>query len=439
MFLHHPGEEVVSKASPNVIPGLLADLEARGLVHAHSDPDLGDLLDGSPITLYCGFDPTADSLHAGHLIPLLTLARFQRHGHVPIVVMGGGTGMIGDPSGKSEERNLLDLSTLRANLAAQRPQFANILDFESSANPALMLNNIDWLSELDLIGFLRDVGKHFPMSVMLSRESVRRRLDSTAGLSFTEFTYQAIQAYDFYHLYSHHGCRLQVGASDQYGNILAGVDFIRRMTGADDRAAALVFPLLTTASGQKMGKTARGAIWLDSEKTSPFEWYQYWFNTDDADVIGYLRILTLLELDEIAEIEKRMKADPARRIAQRALAMELTRMVHGEKTAEQTQQASEELFGQESGPTIPSEGAPVTTIKRAEIASGLPITRALMGAGLAASNAEAKRLLRQGGVSVDGRRLTPDDRSLGETDFAQGGTILIAVGSRKRAVLKVID
>ena len=300
----------MSKTAPRVIPGLLADLEARGLVHACSEPDLSDLLDSKPVTLYCGFDPTADSLHAGHLIPLVTLARFQRHGHVPIVVMGGGTGMIGDPSGRSEERNLMEMSSLRANVAAQRSQFANILDFEAPGNPALMLNNLDWLAELDLIGFLRDVGKHFPMSVMLARESVRRRLESAAGLSFTEFSYQAIQAFDFYHLYTHHDCRLQVGASDQYGNILAGVDFIRRMVGAEERASALVFPLLTTASGQKMGKTARGTIWLDPEKSSPFEWYQYWFNTDDADVVGYLRMLTLLGLDEIAEIEEPVQTDP---------------------------------------------------------------------------------------------------------------------------------
>ncbi len=429
----------MSKTTSGVVPGLLADLEARGLVHSQSQPDLGEWLDREPITLYCGFDPTADSLHAGHLIPLLTLARFQRHGHVPIVVMGGGTGMIGDPSGKSEERNLLDLSTLQDNLDAQRSQFANILDFDNSENPALMLNNFDWLSELDLIAFLRDVGKHFPMSVMLSRESVRSRLDSAAGLSFTEFTYQVMQAYDFYHLYTHHDCRLQVGASDQYGNILAGVDFIRRMHGAEERASGLVFPLLTTATGQKMGKTARGAIWLDPKQTSPFDWYQYWFNTDDADVMTYLRMMTLLGLDEIAEVEQRMLGEPAGRLAQRTLAFELTHLVHGEESAEKTRQASEELFGQDRGQSRPGEETPVTTISRADLRDGLPVIQALVSAGLAASNAEAKRLLRQGGVSVDGRRLTADDRYLNEADFAQGGTILVAVGARKRVIFQAID
>ncbi len=429
----------MSKINPKVIPGLMTDLEARGLVHSHSQPDLGERLDSKPITLYCGFDPTSDSLHAGHLIPLVTLARFQRHGHIPIVVIGGGTGMIGDPSGKSEERNLLDLLTLRANLDAQYSQFASILDFKNAENPAVMLNNFDWLSELDLIAFLRDVGKHFPMSVMLSRESVRSRLDSASGLSFTEFTYQVLQAYDFYHLYAHHDCRLQVGGSDQYGNILAGVDFIRRMTGAEDRAAALVYPLLTTTSGEKMGKTARGAVWLDPEKTSPLDWYQYWFNIDDADVITYLRMLTLLGLDEIYEVEKRMQAEPAGRLAQRALAFELTCMVHGEDTAEKTRQASEELFGQDQGRSRPGEETPVTRISRADLQDGLPVIQALVSAGLAVSNAEAKRLLRQGGVSVDGRRLSPEDRILNESDFPQGGTVLLAVGPRKRAILQAID
>ena len=429
----------MSSPTHNVTPGLLADLEQRGLVHACSDPDLGRRLDSEPITVYCGFDPTADSLHAGHLIPLLTLARFQQYGHTPIVVIGGGTGMIGDPSGKSEERNLLDLATLRSNLAAERPQFARILDFDRPGNPAIMVNNYDWLSELDLIGFLRDVGKHFPMSVMLSRESVRRRLDSATGLSFTEFTYQALQAYDFYHLYESHDCRLQVGGSDQYGNILAGVDFIRRMTGADDRAAALVYPLLTTASGEKMGQTARGAVWLDPARTSAFEWYQYWFNADDADVMAYLRMLTLIRLDEVAALEDELAADPARRSAQRALAAELTRMIHGQDAADAAEQDSRKLFAPAADPAALIGDVPSTELKKTEIGEGVPVTRMLVAVGLAASNGEAKRLLRQGGVSIDGRRLDPTERTIDEAIFAGSDAVLIAVGPHRRAILRLID
>ncbi len=422
-----------------LIPGLLVDFEGRGLVHAVSDPDLGRRLDSKPITVYCGFDPTADSLHAGHLIPLLTLARFQRHGHIPIVVMGGGTGMIGDPSGKSAERNLLDLDTLRDNVAAQRSQFARILDFDRPGNAAIMVNNYDWLSQLDLISFLRDVGKHFPMSVMLSRESVRRRLDSDAGLSFTEFTYQALQAYDFYHLYQHHNCRLQVGGSDQYGNILAGIDYVRRMTGADDRAAALVYPLLTTASGEKMGQTARGAVWLDADRTSPFEWYQYWFNADDADIGAYLRTLTLIELDEIATIEARAQADPAARIGQRALAAELTRMLHGAEAADAAERDSRQVFDSGADPATLSGDIPSAEVTRADLDEGLLLTRMLVQTGLAASNGEAKRLVRQGGVSIDGRRVEPTERTIDADLFAATDAVLLAAGPRRRALLRVVN
>ncbi len=422
-----------------LIPGLLVDFEGRGLVHAVSDPDLGRRLDSKPITVYCGFDPTADSLHAGHLIPLLTLARFQRHGHIPIVVMGSGTGMIGDPSGKSAERNLLDLDTLRDNVAAQRSQFARILDFDRPGNAAIMVNNYDWLSQLDLISFLRDVGKHFPMSVMLSRESVRRRLDSDAGLSFTEFTYQALQAYDFYHLYQHHNCRLQVGGSDQYGNILAGIDYVRRMTGADDRAAALVYPLLTTASGEKMGQTARGAVWLDADRTSPFEWYQYWFNADDADIGAYLRTLTLIELDEIATIEARAQADPAARIGQRALADELTRMLHGVEAADAAERDSRQVFDSGADPATLSGDIPSAEVTRADLDEGLLLTRMLVQTGLAASNGEAKRLVRQGGVSIDGRRVEPTERTIDADLFAATDAVLLAAGPRRRALMRVVD
>ena len=302
-----------------------------------------------------------------------------------------------------------------------------------------MVNNYDWLSQLDLISFLRDVGKHFPMSVMLSRESVRRRLDSDAGLSFTEFTYQALQAYDFYHLYQHHNCRLQVGGSDQYGNILAGIDYVRRMTGADDRAAALVYPLLTTASGEKMGQTARGAVWLDADRTSPFEWYQYWFNADDADIGAYLRTLTLIELDEIATIEARAQADPAARIGQRALAAELTRMLHGAEAADAAERDSRQVFDSGADPAALSGDVPSAEVTRADLDKGLSLTRMLVQTGLAASNGEAKRLVRQGGVSIDGRRVEPTERTIDADLFAATDAVLLAAGPRRRALLRVVN
>lgn len=429
----------MNQTHSKVTPGLLIDLEARGLVHEYSAPSLEKMLDSAPMTLYCGFDPTADSLHAGHLIPLLTLARFQKYGHHPIVVMGGGTGMIGDPSGKSEERNLLDLETLQHNLASQRSQFANILDFNTEENPALIVNNYDWLTDIDLLGFLRDIGKHLPMSVMLSRESVHRRMASKTGLSFTEFTYQAIQAYDFYHLYINADCHLQVGASDQYGNILAGIDLIRRMEGSEHLASALVFPLLTTSDGQKMGKTARGALWLDPKKTSPFDWYQFWLNTSDTDVVRYLHMLTMLDLDEIDDIVEQGSAHPEKRLAQRKLAFELTSVVHGKQTAANAKVASENVFSSDTG-TVNDEGeAPITTISRTIVAEGLPLSKALVVTGLATSNAEAKRLIRQGGVYLDHIRLSPDKLLLLQTDFDQKGLALLAVGSRKRAILKITE
>ena len=283
--------------------GLFRELEARGLVQDTSNPDLGRLLDEEPMVVYCGFDPTSDSLQLGNLVPLITLARFQRAGHRPIVVLGGGTGMIGDPSFRSDERHLLDDETIARNIEGQRPQFAKVLDFDSSDNPAILVNNADWLAKLNLIDFLRDVGKSFSVNVMMSRESVKQRIAAQTGISFTEFSYQILQAYDFFHLYSEYGCRLQVGGSDQYGNILAGVDYIRRRTGRDHGAAALTFPLVQSSTGEKLGKTAAGALWLDPERTSPYEWYQYWLNVSDADAVRYLKFFTFLELDEIAEIE----------------------------------------------------------------------------------------------------------------------------------------
>ena len=422
--------------------GLFRELQARGLVQDTSNPDLGRLLDEESIVVYCGFDPTSDSLQLGNLVPLITLARFQRFGNQPIVVLGGGTGMIGDPSGRSDERNLLDEETIARNVEGQRPQFAKVLDFDTTENPAIMVNNADWLTKLDLIDFLRDVGKSFSVNVMMSRESVKQRIAAQSGLSFTEFSYQILQAYDFFHLYNEYGCRLQVGGSDQYGNILAGVDYIRRKTGRDHGAAALTFPLVQSSTGEKLGKTAAGALWLDPERTSPYEWYQYWFNVSDADAVPYLKVFTLLELDEIAEIESEFLNQPRERLAQRTLAREMTRLIHGQEETEKAERAAAALFdSQGSASGLAIDGAPEVTAPKDEAISGFNLLNALVRTGLAKSNSEAKRLMRQGSVSVNGIKVGANTgkSSIVAADLKDDGTCIIAVGRRRRAILRFSD
>ena len=422
--------------------GLFHELEARGLVQDMSNPDLGRLLDEESIVVYCGFDPTSDSLQLGNLVPLITLARFQRFGHQPIVVLGGGTGMIGDPSGRSDERNLLDEETIARNVAGQRSQFAKVLDFDSTENPAIMVNNADWLTKLDLIDFLRDVGKSFSVNVMMSRESVKQRIAAQSGLSFTEFSYQILQAYDFFHLYNERGCRLQVGGSDQYGNILAGVDYIRRKTGHDHGAAALTFPLVQSSTGEKLGKTAAGALWLDSKRTSPYEWYQYWFNVSDADAVPYLKVFTFLELDEIAEIESEFLEQPKERLAQRTLARDVTRLIHGQEETEKAERAAAALFdSHRSATSLATDGAPEVNAPKDEVISGFNLVDALVLTHLAKSNSEAKRLMRQGSVSVNGIKVGAETAksSIVAADLKDDDTCIIAVGRRRRAILRFSD
>ncbi len=432
-------KDTAGKSKPTA--GLFKDLQSRGLVQDVSDPDLGHLLDRERVVLYCGFDPTSDSLQLGNLVPLISLARFQRAGHTPIVVLGGGTGMIGDPSGRSDERSLLDEETIARNAEAQESQCASVLDFDSADNPAILVNNFDWLSKLNLIDFLRDVGKSFSVSVMMSRESVRQRIAAEAGISFTEFSYQILQAYDFYHLYTNHGCRLQVGGSDQYGNILAGVDYIRRKTGRDHGAAALTYPLVLTSTGEKLGKTAAGALWLDPRRTSPYEWYQYWLNASDGDAVQYLKFFTFLQMDEIDEIERRFLARPKERLAQRTLAREVTTLIHGPEETENAERASVALFAEQTDPTgISTEdmsaGAPSINVPEDALASGYDLVEALLVADLAESKTGAKRLIRQGAVSINGTKVGADKRSINATDVQDDGSCLIAAGPRQRAVIR---
>src|SRR5437870_4403389 len=331
------------------MPDLFADLEWRGFVH-HATQEIATHLSAERRTVYCGFDPTAPSLQLGNLMPIMLLRHFQLAGHKPIVLMGGGTGLIGDPSGKKSERPLLSEEQIRENVRRQRDQLVRLFDFDAQATRALVMNNADWLVEQRLVAFLRDVGKHFSVNVMMQKESVKARLD--AGISYTEFSYMLLQAYDFLHLYRNEQCTVQVVGSDQWGNITAGIDLIRRVEGGE--AHGLVGPLFTTASGAKFGKTEGGAIWLDPALTSPYQFYQFWINTDDRDAERYLKLFTLLSQDEIKALLRSHDKDPSRREAQKRLAIEVTQLVHGKQACSSAVAASAILFDEFS----PQEAEP---------------------------------------------------------------------------------
>ena len=323
---------------------ILDDLEWRGLIADCTDlAELRKALDAGRITLYCGFDPTADSLHVGHLVPLICLRRFQNAGHLPIAVAGGATGSVGDPSGKSAERSLLTKDQIVANVASVKPQLARLLDFQVNPNTARLLDNADWTDGVSFIEFLRDIGKHFTVNQMVAKESVRSRMeDREVGISFTEFSYMLLQAYDFYVLARDQRCLLQIGGSDQWGNITMGIELIRKKMGQG--AFGLTLPLITKADGTKFGKTESGSVWLDPQKTSPYRFFQFWLNTDDRDVIRYLKFFTFLEQQQIQDLEEQHRADPGKRVAHRALARNLTQLIHGESAVQEAVRASEILF-----------------------------------------------------------------------------------------------
>src|SRR5947207_3962246 len=324
---------------------LFDEFEWRGMLY-EATPELRDVLAKEKLTAYIGFDPSAASLHVGSLLPIMGLARLQRFGHTPIAIAGGGTGLIGDPSGKTKERQLLTLPQVEKNLVGIKEQLNHFLDFDAKENPARIVNNYDWLGPITMMEFLRDVGKHFTVNSLLGKEAISRRLDSDEGISFTEFSYPLLQAYDYLVLYDRHRCTLQMGGSDQWGNILAGIDLIRRLRSA--RAHGLGFPLVTTTSGVKFGKTEAGAVWLDPKLTSPYRFYQFWLNTDDRDVIGYLKFFTWLSREEITDLEASVRAEPEKRTAQRELARQVTAMMHVQKEVEIALVASEVLFGNEN-------------------------------------------------------------------------------------------
>ncbi len=422
---------------------VFAELRWRGLIHQTTDDArLSAMLRERPRAVYCGFDPTADSLHVGHLVALMTLRRFQQCGHRPIAVVGGATGMIGDPSGKSEERHLLSVEVLRANVAGMARQLRRFLDFDGP-NAALLVNNYDWMGRFGYLEFLRDIGKHFPVNVMLSKDSVKARLERTdAGLSYTEFSYMLLQAYDFVYLNEHYGCEIQIGGSDQWGNITAGIDLCRRMRGTP--LYGMTCPLLTKADGTKMGKTESGAVWLDPAKTSPYRFYQYWINLADADVGTCLRFFTDLARDEIEALEARHAQAPDRREAQRTLATELTRLVHGESGLAAAQRATAVFFGAEIAALGDAQLAeifadvPSRELPRDRLVEGLPIVDALCEAGLSKSKGEARRIITQGGAYRNNRRVTSPDTRLGPADLASESVLVLRTGKKNYALLRFV-
>ena len=424
---------------------LLSELEWRELVYDKTE-GLDDALTAAPTTGYIGFDPTASSLHVGSLLPILLLARLQRAGHSPIALVGGGTGMIGDPSGKTQERTLLTTEQVEENLAGIRAQLERFLDFDAPKNPARIINNADWLRPYELIAFLRDIGKHFTVNYMMAKESVRRRYEEGDGISFTEFSYMLLQSYDFLTLYDRFNCKLQLGGSDQWGNIVAGTELIRKLRGEQNgRGYGLVSPLVTSSSGVKFGKTEAGSVWLDARLTSPYRFYQFWINTDDRDVVKYLKFFTLLGQDEIAALAASVEVAPEKREAQKRLAEEVTRVVHGEAELQKAIQASQVLFGGEIAnlsaddvldifSEVPSSDLPRASFE----GDGLSIIDAVLTAGYAPSRGAARRLVEGGGIYANNRRVSDPQTRCDLSALLDGQYLVLRKGAREYHLLRVV-
>lgn len=411
------------------------ELKSRGLVHQTTDESaLIKQLNEESVKLYIGFDPTADSLHIGHLLPILMLRRFQQRGHVPIALVGGGTGMIGDPSFKDQERQLNTLDTVKEWSQSIKNQLSRFIDFEDQTNPAILANNYDWLGELKLIDFLRDVGKNFTINYMMSKESVKRRIET--GISYTEFAYQLLQAYDFLNLYDEHGCLLQLGGSDQWGNITSGIELLRRER--EVQVFGLTMPLITKADGTKFGKTEGNAVWLDADKTTPYEFYQFWINTDDRDAVKFLKYFTFLSLEEIAAIEKEFLAAPETRVAQKALAKEVTTLVHGAKAYEQAVHISESLFNGDIKGLSADEiaqgfkGVPTYQVSNDD---ELNIVELLTTSKIEASKRQAREDIQNGAIYVNGERQQELNYVINEEDRIGGKYVVIRRGKKKYFLL----
>ena len=417
---------------------LLAELQWRGMLYPHTET-LGAALAAGRVTAYCGFDPTAPSLPVGNLVPVMTLAHLQRAGHRPIALVGGGTGMIGDPSGKTAERQLNTPDVVRENSEAIREQLSRFLDFSPGKTGALMRDNAEWLLPLKAVEFMRDVGKHFTVNYMMQKDSVKSRLDG--GISYTEFSYMLLQAYDYLQLHRREECTLQIGGSDQWGNITAGIELIRRVDGHD--AHALTMPLVTTATGTKFGKTEAGAVFLDAKRTSPYQFYQYWVNADDRDTSKFLRLFTLKSQEEIGALERAIAERPAAREAQQALARDVTERVHGVEASRAAVEVSALLFGkgEASGLSAPALAALAAEVPFAEIAAPaneeFDVLDLFVTAQLAASKGAARRLLEQGGLAVNGRKLGADERAVAASAMLAGGHLLLKKGARDYALVRV--
>jgi tyrosyl-tRNA synthetase len=421
------------------MPTLSEDLTFRGLIHQMTDVDLPKRLDQPGLTVYAGFDPSADSLHVGNLMQLCTLRRFQDAGHRTISLAGGGTGMIGDPGGKQDERQLLDLETIEGYLQKIRPQLGQFLDLADGR--ALLLNNADWLGTLSTLEYLRDVGKHFTVNQMVTKESVKSRFERPdQGISYTEFSYMLLQAYDFLRLHLDHGCDVQFGGSDQWGNITMGVDYIRRVCG--DEVWGFTTPLIVKADGTKYGKTESGTVWLDPERTSPFTMYQFFLNTPDQQVMELIKFLTFLEHDRITELELLTTEQPQRREAQRTLARAVTGLVHGEAEVAKCEEASAALFGEEIAALSEemllavTEDAPSTAVPRAELLDGLTLVDVLERTGLVKSKKEARRTVEQGGAYVNNVRQTHDGRSFTAGDLLHDRYLVLRKGRKEVHIVK---
>ena len=421
---------------------ILDELAWRGLINDCTDSEaLTKRLSEGPAALYCGFDPTADSLHVGNLVPLIALRRFQNEGHKPIALAGGATGAIGDPSGKSAERNLLTRETLQQNIAAVKEQLAKLLDFETTANPAQLLDNADWTAGVSYLDFLRDIGKHFTVNSMVAKESVRARMqDREVGISYTEFSYMLLQAFDFYYLKKTHDCELQIGGSDQWGNITAGIELSRRKLNAT--VFGLTLPLITNADGTKFGKTEAGAVWLDPKRTSVYKFYQFWIRTDDRDVIRYLKYFTFLPQERIAALEASHEENPSAREAHTALAVAMTDLLHGEAATAEAQAASKILFG--GGLDGIGEGTfneivgevPTVEIERARLeGDGVPILELFVTSGLCQSNGQARKDLQGGGINLNNERQSDPQRAVTLMDLLFGKHLLLRKGKRNYTVV----
>ncbi len=417
-------------------------LEARGLIEQVSDEGIGDFLAKEKTTIYTGFDPTSDSLHLGHLVPIMAMAHFQQAGHKVIALVGGATGMIGDPSGKSEERNLLTADKVAENVAALKNQLSRFLDFEGD-NAALMLDNNDWIGQMSFTEWLRDVGKYFTVNYMVAKESVKTRMASDNGISFTEFSYMTMQAYDFLHLFDTHDCTIQYGGNDQWGNITAGIDLVRKTR--QKPVYGVTCPLIRTSTGEKFGKTAGNAVWLDPTRTSPYNFYQYWMGVADGDVKQYLNFFTFLSTDKIDEVCAAHEECPERREAQKLLAGEVTKTSHGSEGLAKAQAATQAMFGGaleglgDADLADIFEDVPSSTVAAGDIASGMSLVDLLAGTSLAESKGKARKLIQQGGISVNNVRATDTEAIVNNDTLAGRNTLILRAGKKRYHLVRITE